>query len=261
MNCLRAALPGSGFAAILISARSGRMRARPLAAPRWSRRPRSAVPRALSSTCHATLWQGGGPPGASPFAVDPDTPATKSPPLAWIPSLDIATVTIVRPVPWARGLGDLAFRPRSWADRIIRIAAPGGIVLLLRRHAGPETPVWIPERLQPAAGRPFGIYLHPDRGLADRTRAAASFRRAIGRAAAPCDEPHPHAHRLATMLCVHDMRASGASLRDIAGELLDPMPDDWRMSSERSDLRRLADAAVDMVAGGYRRLLGSRPRP
>lgn len=134
-------------------------------------------------------------------------------------------------------------------------------MLLLRRHAGPETPVWIPGHLQPANGRPFGIYLHPDRSFADRTRAAASFRRAIGRAATPSDAPHTHAHRLATMLFVYDMRASGASLRDIAGELLDPIPDDWRMSSERSDLRRLADAAVDMVAGGYRRLLGSHPRP
>ncbi|GAA4772860.1 hypothetical protein GCM10023219_20080 [Stakelama sediminis] len=170
-------------------------------------------------------------------------------------------MTIVRPVPWARSLGDLAFRPRSWADRIIRIAAPGGIALLLRRHGGPETPVWIPDRLQPTAGRPFGIYLHPDRSFADRTRAAASFRRVIGKAATPSDAPHTHAHRLATMLCVHDMRASGASLRDIAGELLDPMPEDWRMSSERSDLRRLAEAAEDMVAGGYRRLLGSHPGP
>ena len=36
----------------------------------------------------------------------------------------------------------------------------------------------------------------------------------------------------------------GASLRDIAGHLLDPLPDDWRMSSERSDLRRLAGLLI-----------------
>lgn len=60
------------------------------------------------------------------------------------------------------------------------------------------------------------------------------------------------------MLCIHDIAASGASLRDIAGALLDPLPDDWRSSSERSDLRRLADAAAEMTEGGYRKLLEPR---
>ena len=61
------------------------------------------------------------------------------------------------------------------------------------------------------------------------------------------------------MLYIHDLTAAGLSLREIAGELLDPPPDEWRLSSVRSDLRRLADAAGEMVAGGYRRLLGSQP--
>jgi hypothetical protein len=59
------------------------------------------------------------------------------------------------------------------------------------------------------------------------------------------------------MLYIHDRRADGASLRDIAAELLDPMPDDWRSSSERADLRRLADTASALVAGEYRSLLVS----
>lgn len=63
------------------------------------------------------------------------------------------------------------------------------------------------------------------------------------------------------MLCIHDLQSDGASLRDIAGLLLDPIPHDWRLSSERSDLRRLADAATEMVTEGYRRLLGARSKP
>jgi len=63
------------------------------------------------------------------------------------------------------------------------------------------------------------------------------------------------------MLCIHDLAQDGASLRDIAALLLDPLPGDWRSSSERSDLRRLADGGAELVAGGYRMLLGSRPPP
>lgn len=61
------------------------------------------------------------------------------------------------------------------------------------------------------------------------------------------------------MLYIHDLAQDGAPLRDIAGLLFDQPPEDWRSSSERSDLRRLADAAAQMIAGGYRLLLGSRP--
>ena len=62
------------------------------------------------------------------------------------------------------------------------------------------------------------------------------------------------------MLCIHDLAAEGASLREIADVLLKPAPDDWRGSSERSDLRRLAQASADLVAGGYRVLLGPLSR-
>lgn len=85
------------------------------------------------------------------------------------------------------------------------------------------------------------------------------FRRAIGRGPPLRFAPYAHAHRHAAMLCMHDLARDGASLRDIAELLLDPMPPDWRASSERSDLRRLLDAGQDLVAGGYRRLLGPRP--
>ncbi|MBN8816310.1 MAG: DUF2285 domain-containing protein [Sphingomonas sp.] len=121
-------------------------------------------------------------------------------------------------------------------------------------------PLWIPAELEPVSGKPFGLYLHPDRHHSDRIRAAETFRRAVG-LGAPLHAPaNPYAHRQAAMLCIHDLQSAGASLRDIAGELLHPLPDDWRLSSERSDLRRLADAAAEMVLGGYRRLLGARPK-
>src|SRR3546814_12546982 len=69
-------------------------------------------------------------------------PATEGLPVAWLPDWDIAAMTIVRPVPWARSLGDLAFRPERWGNRLIRIAAPGGTPLLIRRHAAPELALW-----------------------------------------------------------------------------------------------------------------------
>lgn len=168
-------------------------------------------------------------------------------------------LTIVRPVRWARAIGDLLFRPSAWGDRLIQIAMPGGTQLLVRRHGALELPIWIPDDLEPSPGKPFGLYLHPDRNHADRVRAAERFRRAVGVGPPLRAVPYAHAQRQATMLYIHDRRAAGVSLRDVAGELLDPMPDDWRLSSERSDLRRLADAASDMVTNGYRALLGARP--
>src|SRR3546814_20379356 len=59
------------------------------------------------------------------------------------------------------------------------------------------------------------------------------------------------------MLYIHDRQAEGASLRDLAGSVLDAMPDDWRSCPERSDLRRLAETASALIAGGYRPLLGT----
>lgn len=160
-------------------------------------------------------------------------------------------------MPWAQRLGDLRFRPDQWGDRLIRIAAPGGTTLLLRCHGAPELALWLPAGLEPETGGAFGLYLHPDRHHADRLRAASQFRRAIGLGPPLRWPPFAHAHRHAAMLYIHDRRTGGASLRDIAAELLDPMPGDWRSSSERADLRRLAETASALVAGGYRSLLAS----
>lgn len=166
-------------------------------------------------------------------------------------------LTVVRPVPWARRLGELLFRPDQWGDRLIRIAAPGGTALLMRRHGAPELALWLPAGLAPDPGRAFGLYLHPDHHHADRLRAASQFRRAIGLGPPLRSRPFAHAHRHAAMLYIHDRLLDGASLRDTAAELLDPMPDHWRSSSERADLRRLAETASALVAGGYRWLLAS----
>lgn len=163
----------------------------------------------------------------------------------------------MRPVPWARSLGDLAFRPVRWGDRLIRIAAPGGTHLLIRRHAAPELALWVPAGLEPKPGGPFGLYLHADRNHGDRVRAASLLRRAIGPGPPLRGAPFAQATRHAAMLYIQDRQATGAPLRDIAASLLLPMPDDWRSSSERSDLRRLAETASALVAGGYRSLLGS----
>ncbi|QKR98271.1 DUF2285 domain-containing protein [Sphingomonas sp. CL5.1] len=136
--------------------------------------------------------------------------------------------------------------------------APGGTHLLIRRHDSPEIALWLPERLAPRPGEPFGLYLHPDVHVADRLRAAAALRRALA-IGSPLRHVACHdAHRQAAMLCVHDLTAEGQPLRDIAERLLATWPDDWRSSSERSDLRRLVEAGAAMVAGAYRTLLMPR---
>src|SRR3546814_10431806 len=85
----------------------------------------------------------------------------------WSSDVCSSDLTIVRPVPWARSLGDLAFRPERWGNRLIRIAAPGGTHLLIRRHAAPELALWVPAGLEPKPGGPFGLYLHADRNHAE----------------------------------------------------------------------------------------------
>lgn len=171
----------------------------------------------------------------------------------------IATLSLVRPLPWARAIPGLRFTPKRWGT-VIALKAPGGTHLLIRRHASPELPLLLPERLAPRPGEPFGLYLHPDAHAADRLRAAAMLRRAVGSGPPLRRSPDRDAHRQAAMLCVHDQATEGLSLRDIAARLLPEWPDDWRSSSERSDFRRLADGAAAMVAGGYRGLLAP-PRP
>lgn len=169
----------------------------------------------------------------------------------------MGALTIARPVPWARAIADLPFRPERWGDRLIRIAAPDGAHLLVRRHGAPEQPLWVPARLAPKPGAPFGLYLHADRHHEDRVHVASLFRRAIGLGPPLRVRPFAHALRHAAMLYVHDRQAAGATLPAIAAELLRSMPADWRSSSERSDFRRLAETASALVAGGYRALLGS----
>lgn len=130
-----------------------------------------------------------------------------------------------------------------------------GAHLIMRRRGCVEVALWLPAGLAPRPRGRFGIYLNADRHLAYRARAAAAFRRAIGLGPPLRPQRHRDAHRLAAMLCVHDLTESGASLRDIGDRILSPMPDDWRSSSERSDLRRLVEAGREMVVGGYRSLL------
>lgn len=186
-------------------------------------------------------------------------PATAGPPLGWTPELRVATLSLTRPLPWAQALPGLHYTPEQWGD-VLALKSPGGTHLLVRKPGSPELALWLPARFAPRIGEPFGLHLLPDAHVATRLRAAAMLRRALG-----CGPPlrrstYRDAYRQAVMLCIHDLAASGLPLRDIAARLLPVWPDDWRSSSERSDLRRLAAAATAMVAGGYRALLAP-PRP
>jgi len=147
--------------------------------------------------------------------------------------------------------------PDRWGAAIA-LKAPGGTHLLVRRYGGSELALWLPERLSPRQGEPFGLYLHPDAHAADRLRAAAMLRRGLGIGPPLRHVAYLDAHRQAAMLCIHDLATAGLPLRDVAAQLLPAWPDDWRSSSERSDLRRLSNAATAMVAGGYRALLAPR---
>ena len=200
----------------------------------------------------------GRPLGACPFAPHPDTPATDHPLIGWLPELRVDALSLVRPLPWARAVAGLRFTPDRWGPGVFRMEASGGAHLLVRRHGAPELALWLPTDLAPGIVEPFGLYLHADRHHADRVRAASFLARAIGSGRPLPQRRHPQADRQAVMLCVYDLTRKGATLHEIGVILLDPAPDDWRTSSERSDLRRLADAGAQMVAGGYRSLLQSK---
>jgi hypothetical protein len=187
--------------------------------------------------------------------VSPDTPAWLAPPIGWAPAADRRLITIVRPVPWARGIDDIAFRPERWGERVFRIRALGGDQWLVRRNGAPELALWVPHGLAPPRGGAFGLYIHARHDLAERAQAARRFRRAIGLGPPLRVPPFADARRHAIMLYMFDARRAGASLRDMAAVLLDPAPPDWRTSSVRSDLRRLAAAAERYAAHDYRKLL------
>lgn len=181
--------------------------------------------------------------------------ALAAPPIGWAPDIDAAQVTIVRPVPWARAIDGVGFQPERWGERVFRIRAAGGDQWLIRRTGAPELALWVPQGLAPPKGGAFGLYLHAGHGLGERAHAADRFRRAIGLGRPLALRPFADARRHAIMLYLFDARLAGAALRASAAELLGSLPSDWRTCSVRSDLRRLADTADRLAAGGYRNLL------
>jgi hypothetical protein len=192
------------------------------------------------------------------FPASPEVPATDQPLLGWSPELHTNAITVVRPVPWARSVASLRFTPSRWG-RAYRLETEGGAHLLIRRQGAPELSLWLPAELEPAEGEPFGLYVHPDGHHAARVAAVARFRRAIGIGPPLRVMRFRGAHRQAAMLAIHDAVAAGTSLRDIAQTLLPVVPDEWRTSAERSDLRRLQEGAVRLSAFGYPSLLRGTP--
>lgn len=174
--------------------------------------------------------------------------------IGWSPELRVDTLSLVRPLAWARAVPGFRFEPKSWGPGVYQMIAPGGAHLLVRRHGTPEVAFWLPDNLAPNHGWPFGLYLHPDRHYSERVRVAAKFPREVGVGPAPARRRYRHAERQAAMLCIHDLAGTGASARDLAKTLFDPLPEDWRVSSERSDLRRLVEAGKRMILGNYREL-------
>lgn len=73
-----------------------------------------------------------------------------------MPALRVATISLVRPLPWARAFPGLHFTPEHWGT-VLGLNAPGGTHLLVRRHGSPEMALWLPERLAPRPGEPFEI--------------------------------------------------------------------------------------------------------
>jgi hypothetical protein len=181
--------------------------------------------------------------------------ALAAPPIGWAPDIDAAQITIVRPVPWARAIDGIGFQPERWGERVYRIRAAGGDQWLIRRTGAPELALWVPQGLAPRHGGAFGLYLHAGHGLADRTHAVDRFRRAIGLGRPLRVRPFADARRHAIMLYLFDARLAGTALRASAEVLLGTAPPDWRTSSVRSDLRRLAEATDRLAAGGYLKLL------
>ncbi len=138
---------------------------------------------------------------------------------------------------------------------MFRLVAPGGSHLLVRRHGTLEQAFWLPSRVAPRVGEPFCFYLHADLDHAKRLRAAARIARGIGRDLVCRPTARPNAFRQVAMLYVYDAIHVGTGLHAIGDALLDCMPEPWRSSSERSDLRRLAESSEKLAAGAYRSLL------
>ena len=155
-----------------------------------------------------------------------DTPATDRPLIGWSPELRIDTLSLVRPLPWARAVAGLRFTPDRWGPGVFRIEAPEGAHLPVRWHGAPELALWLPADLAPGIGEPFGLYVHADRQHAPRIRATSLPARAIRRGTTLRQARHPQAYRQAAMLCIHDLACEGASLHDIALLLLEAAPDD-----------------------------------
>ncbi|MDB5422379.1 MAG: hypothetical protein JWR59_2326 [Brevundimonas sp.] len=194
------------------------------------------------------------------FSPHPDTPATNHPLIGWVPELRGDTVSLVRPLPWARTVPGLRFAPERWGPGVFRLQAPGGAHLLVRRHGSPELALWLADKTAPKLGAPFGLYLHVDHQHGERVRAANRLVGAVSAGRHVRQQRYRNADRQAAMLCVHDLLGDGVPLHEIGALLLDPAPDNWRSSSERSDLRRLADAGARMVTAGYRSLMSRSDR-
>ena len=180
--------------------------------------------------------------------------------LGWLPEVRADTVCLVRPLPQARTASGLRFEPQQWGPGVFRLAAPGGRHLLVRRRGEPELAFWLPARLAPRIGEPFGFYLHADVNQAGRLRAAARIARGVGRDLARRPIALRDASRQVAMLYVYDAIQAGTGLHAIGEVLLDRLPAQWRSSSERSDLRRLAEGGEELVAGAYRSLLSPARR-
>ena len=175
--------------------------------------------------------------------------------LGWLPEVRAETISLVRTLPLARALPGLRFEPQRWGPGVFRLAAPGGSHLLVRRHGAPELAFWLPAKLAPRVGEPFGFYLPAGVRSFDHVRIAGRLVRRVGHSTVLRSAPYGDADRQVAMLYVYDALRAGVPLREIGSTLLEPMPVDWRSSSERSDLRRLAEAGEKLVAGGYRSLL------
>lgn len=173
------------------------------------------------------------------------------------PELSPASIVLAPALPgfrWAQPLDVPALGPIR-----ARVSFDGFVYFILADPEGDEH-LWVAGEIDRplALMLPYGPYQRTHMAAAERLR-----RRLCGIASGPPalkPPPSRRAHHL-TLLRLLDGRQAGATQRELAAVLIDNgvrdyNAADWTESKERKRIRRWSAEAVDLMQGGYLRLLG-----
>lgn len=194
--------------------------------------------------------------GGYPFAADPELTAVETR-VHWIPTATPYVVPIAPAPP--------EFDTALIANALITGKLPGEISGRYLDLGPPGSDIQL-TLLDDRAGAPLALLLPLDTDLPARLEMAAALWRWIssGASISPSDLSPQRRARLINTLRALDGRLAEASTRDIAAALFGadrlPAGREWKSHDLRSRTRRLIDSGVELMQGGYRDLLRTKPR-